>query len=94
MRLVEAIKFAHDAIKHHCLVQKELTIAVGKTEKRTYSHENHNEDLKKAIYAATYEQVYAIASSASAKDERAAKFKEVRDKYIETLGEIDDSPCF
>src|SRR5580698_2792106 len=92
--LVEAIKFAHEHIKIHCLIQKELTIAVGKTEKRVYSHENSNEELKKAIYAATYEQVYAIASSASAKDERSAKFKEVRDTYIETLGEIDDVTKF
>jgi polyribonucleotide nucleotidyltransferase len=92
--MVEALKFAHAAIKHHCLIQKELTIEVGKTEKRTYSHENHNEDLKKAIYAATYDQVYAIASSASGKDERSAKFKEVRDTYIKTLGEIDDVTKF
>jgi len=92
--LVEAIKFAHTAIKLQCLAQKELTEEVGKTVKRTYSHENSNEDLKKAIYAATYEQVYAIAGSASAKDERAAKFKEVRDTYIATLGEIDDVTKF
>jgi len=92
--MIEAIKFAHEAIKIQCLIQRELTVAVGKTEKRVYSHENHNEELKKAIYAATYEQVYAIASSASAKDERAAKFKEVRDTYIETLGEIDDVTKF
>ncbi|MDN3548333.1 polyribonucleotide nucleotidyltransferase [Mucilaginibacter aquaedulcis] len=92
--LVEAIKFAHTAIKLQCLVQKELAAEVGKTEKRVYSHENSNEDLKKAIYAATYDQVYAIASSASAKDERAAKFKEVRDTYIATLGEIDDVTKF
>ncbi len=88
--LVEAIKFAHTAIKLQCLAQKELAIETGKTEKRVYSHEHSNEDLKKAIYAATYDQVYAIASSASAKDERGAKFKEVRDTYIATLGEIDD----
>jgi polyribonucleotide nucleotidyltransferase len=92
--LVEAIKFAHEAIKIQCLAQKQLTAEVGKTQKRVYSHENHNEELKKAIYAATYEQVYAIASSASAKDERSAKFKEVRDTYIETLGEIDDITKF
>jgi polyribonucleotide nucleotidyltransferase len=92
--LVEAIKFAHTAIKHQCFIQKELAIAVGKTEKRVYSHENSNEELKKAIYAATYDQVYAIAAAASAKDERAAKFKEVRDTYIETLGEIDDVTKF
>jgi polyribonucleotide nucleotidyltransferase len=88
--LVEAIKFAHTAIKVQCLAQKELTAELNKTVKRVYNHEHSNEDLKKAIYAATYEQVYAIASSASAKDERSAKFKEVRDAYIATLGEIDD----
>jgi len=92
--LVEAIKFAHAAIKHQCFVQKELAAEVGKTVKRVYCHENSNEELKKAIYAATYEQVYAIAGSASAKDERAVKFKEVRDAYIETLGEIDDVTKF
>src|SRR5476649_2111739 len=88
--LVEAIKFAHTAIKVQCLAQKELTAELNKTVKRTYNHEHSNEDLKKAIYAATYEQVYAVASAASGKDERSAKFKEVRDTYIETLGEIDD----
>jgi len=88
--LVEAIKFAHTAIKVQCLIQKELTIELGKTEKRVYNHEHSNEDLKKAIYAATYDQVYAIAGAASGKDERGAKFKEVRDTYIATLGEIDD----
>ncbi len=88
--LVEAIKFAHTAIKIQCLIQKELTAEAGKTQKRVYSHEHSNEELKKAIYAATYEQVYAVASSASAKEERSAKFKEVRDAYISTLGEIDD----
>ncbi|MEO7215463.1 polyribonucleotide nucleotidyltransferase [Mucilaginibacter sp.] len=88
--LVEAIKFAHTAIKIQCLAQIELAEEVGKTVKRTYSHEHSNEDLKKAIYEATYQQVYDIASSASAKDERSVKFKEVRDAYIATLGEIDD----
>src|SRR3978361_2541152 len=80
--LVEAIKFAHTAIKHQCLIQKDNVSRSPRTENRVYSHENSNEDLKKAIYAATYEQVYAIASSASAKDERSVKFKEVRDAFI------------
>jgi polyribonucleotide nucleotidyltransferase len=88
--LVEAIKFAHTAIKVQCLAQKELTAELNKTVKRVYSHEHSNEDLKKAIYAATYDQVYAIAGAASAKDERSASFKAVRDAYIATLGEIDD----
>ncbi|MGF7080486.1 polyribonucleotide nucleotidyltransferase [Mucilaginibacter sp. UYCu711] len=92
--LVEAIKFAHAAIKVQCLAQKELTIEVGKTEKRVYSHEHSNDELEKAIYAATYDKVYAIAGEASGKDERGAKFKAVRDEYIATLGEIDDITKF
>jgi len=92
--MVEAIKFAHEHIKIQVLAQRQLAEEVGKTVKRTYSHENSNEDLKKAIYAATYEQVYAIAGSASGKDERSVKFKEVRDNYIATLGEIDDVTKF
>jgi polyribonucleotide nucleotidyltransferase len=88
--LVEAIKFAHEAIKVQCFIQRELTIEVGKTEKRVYSHEHSNDELEKAIYAATYDKVYAIAGEASGKDERGAKFKAVRDEYIATLGEIDD----
>jgi polyribonucleotide nucleotidyltransferase len=35
--VLEALKVAHDAIKVHCQVQKELAAEVGKTEKRTYS---------------------------------------------------------
>jgi polyribonucleotide nucleotidyltransferase len=92
--LVEAIKFAHEAIKVQCFIQKQLTIEVGKTEKRVYSHEHSNDELEKAIYAATYDKVYAIAGEASGKDERSAKFKAVRDEYIETLGEIDDVTKF
>src|SRR6202012_232868 len=82
--LVEAIKFAHEAIKIQCFVQKELTIEVGKTTKRTYSHEDNDEELKKAVYAATYDKVYAVAGQGGGKDERSVKFKEVRDEYIAT----------
>ena len=84
--MVEAIKFAHDAIKIQVQAQKELAAEVGKTVKRTYSHEHSNQELKKEVYEKTYDQVYAVAKSASAKDERSAKFKEIRDSYIGTLG--------
>ncbi|MBS1533202.1 MAG: polyribonucleotide nucleotidyltransferase [Bacteroidetes bacterium] len=86
--MVEALKFAHDAIKHHVKIQLELTDAVGKTEKRVYSHETHDEELKKQVYKDTYEKVYAIAGSASSKEERTAKFKEVQDEFIASLGEL------
>src|SRR3569833_1781782 len=58
--LVEAIKFAHEAIKVQCFKQKQLTAEVDKTEKRVYSHEHRKDELEKAINAATYDKVYAI----------------------------------
>ncbi|GAB2689613.1 polyribonucleotide nucleotidyltransferase [Mucilaginibacter koreensis] len=89
--MVEAIKFAHDAIKIQVQAQKELAAEVGKTVKRTYSHEHSNEELKKQVYEKTYNQVYAIAKAGSSKNERGEKFKEVRDSFIGTLGaDIDD----
>jgi hypothetical protein len=56
--MVEAIKFAHEAIKVQCTAQKELEELVGKTEKRTYDHENNDEELKKELYDLFYDKVY------------------------------------
>ena len=42
--LLEALKAAHEAIKVHCLVQKELAEAVGSTAKREYCHETNDEE--------------------------------------------------
>ena len=54
--MLEAIKFAHEEIKKHCKVQMELTEAVGKTEKRTYCHEENDEELRKAIQEFCYDR--------------------------------------
>ena len=55
--VVEALKIAHDVIKAQIAAQKELEAKVGKTEKRTYNHETHDEELRKAVHAATYDKV-------------------------------------
>lgn len=39
---------------------------VGKTEKRTYSHEENDEELKQDIHTKTYDKVYAVAASCNA----------------------------
>jgi polyribonucleotide nucleotidyltransferase len=44
--MLQALKVAHEAIKDQCKVQLELTEATGKTEKRSYSHEDHDEELQ------------------------------------------------
>jgi polyribonucleotide nucleotidyltransferase len=93
--MVEAIEFAHKAIVIQVQAQKELAEAVGKTVKRTYSHEDSNPELKEKVYAATYDKVYAVAKSQTGKAERGDKFGEILMDFIASLGEgIDDVTGF
>jgi polyribonucleotide nucleotidyltransferase len=93
--MVEAIEFAHKAIVIQVQAQKELAEAVGKTVKRTYSHEDSNPELKEKVYAATYDEVYAVAKSQTGKAERGDKFGEILMDFIASLGEgIDDVTGF
>ncbi|RYE04903.1 MAG: polyribonucleotide nucleotidyltransferase, partial [Sphingobacteriaceae bacterium] len=88
--MVEAIAFAHEAIKKQVAVQVELAEEVGKTDKRTYNHEHSNLELKEVVFAATYDKAYAVAASASGKDDRSANFKLIRDEFIASMGENPD----
>lgn len=86
--VLEALKFAHEAIKQQCLVQKELAEAVGKTEKRTYSHETNDPELKASLYEAYYPQVYQVAAQGNAnKHARSDGFKAIRQAYVDSLPE-------
>src|SRR5690606_20935883 len=89
--MIEAIEFAHRAIKIQVQVQKEMTVEAGKTEKRAYSHEHSNPELRERVFAETYEKVYAVAKSGVSKHERSDKFSEIQDAFIVSLGEgVDD----
>ena len=84
--LLDAMKVAHEAIKVHCQAQIELMEAVGKTKKREYCHEVNDEDLKKDIWAKTYDKVYAVASSCNTdKHSRIENFEAVKAEYIAAL---------
>lgn len=85
--MVEAIAFAHEAIKKQVAGQVELANLVGSGEKRDFNHEPSNPELKDAIYADTYEKVYEVAKSRSSKHERTEKFAEIGQSFFETLGE-------
>ncbi|CCH53523.1 polyribonucleotide nucleotidyltransferase [Fibrisoma limi BUZ 3] len=86
--VVEALKTAHDAIKQHCQAQKELETKVGKTEKRQYSHETHDEELRAAVRAYCYDKIYEVARQKNAsKKGRSESFRAVRDEYIATFPE-------
>ncbi|MCB0497643.1 MAG: polyribonucleotide nucleotidyltransferase [Cyclobacteriaceae bacterium] len=86
--MLEALKVAHDAIKVHCKAQKELTVEVGKTEKRVYSHEVNDEALAAKVKADLYDKVYKVYNSQiKNKALRAESLKSIRDEYIDALPE-------
>ena len=80
--LLEAMKVAHEAIKVHCKVQMELTEAVGKTVKRSYCHEVHDEELRAAVKEACYDKAYAVAASGNNnKHERHDAFQAIVEEF-------------
>lgn len=86
--MLEAIKFAHEAIKIQCKAQMELAEMVGKTTKREYSHESHNEDLRTRIKRELYEKAYAAAKLGNAnKAERKKAFGAPKTEFVESLGD-------
>lgn len=86
--MIEALRIAHDAIKIQCQALNELTVACGKTEKRTYSHETHNEELRAELWKNYFDKYLAVAKLANPKkEERKAGFKAIVDEYIASLNE-------
>lgn len=86
--MIEAIKLAHESIKDQCRVIGELAAEVPKSlVKRTYSHEENDPELQKAIYDATFQKYYDIAVHPSSKEERSEAFGKVKEAFIATLGE-------
>ncbi len=85
--MVEAIKFAHEAIKVQCAAQVKLAEAFGKKEVREYEGEAEDEALAKKIHDMAYDKVYAIAKAGSAKHERSAAFSELKDEILATFTE-------
>ena len=86
--MLEAIKFAHEEIKKHCRVQKELMHELGTdVNKREYPHDVQDEDLRKAVRTACYDKCYALAKSASPKKQREEGFKAIKEEFLATIPE-------
>ena len=86
--MLEAIKVAHEEIKKHCRALIELTEAVGKTVKRSYSHEENDEELRKLVWDKCYAPAYALATSQNPdKHQRMESFEAVLNGFIESLPE-------
>lgn len=80
--MIEAIKFAHEAIKTQIQAQERLRAAVGSPEYRSYEPEKEDEAVYKKVKAAAYDKYYAIAQEASAKSERGEKFAAVKEEVV------------
>ena len=87
--MLEAIKFAHEEIKKHCRVQKELIRELGNDVKRDYPHDEQDEDLRKAVHEFCYDKCYALAKSAKPKHEREDGFAQIKEEFLATLSEED-----
>ena len=86
--MLEAIKFAHEEIKKHCRVQKELMHELGTdVNKRDYPHDVEDEQLKKEVEDFCYEKCYALAKSAKPKHEREDGFEAIKEEFIATIPE-------
>ena len=77
--MLEAIKVAHEEIKKHCRVQKELMHELGTDgPKREYPHDVEDEELKVAVRKSCYDRCYELAKAAKPKQEREAGFKAIK----------------
>ena len=86
--MLEAIKFAHEEIKRHCRVQKELMHELGTdANKRDYPHDVEDEELKKAVESFCYDKCYALAKSFKSKHEREDGFTAIKEEFLATIPE-------
>ncbi|MDH4297373.1 MAG: polyribonucleotide nucleotidyltransferase [Cyclobacteriaceae bacterium] len=86
--MLEALKVAHEAIKDQCLLQIELSAAVGKTAKRTYDHEVKDENLREELWKLMYDNAYNVARQLiTNKKDRSDAFAKILDDYLAALPE-------
>ncbi len=86
--MVEALQFAHEEIKRHCLAQIELTKLVGKEQKREYSHEKSDPALFTKMRDELYGKLFeAVSRQISNKSERSAIVKEIKEEFVANLPE-------
>ncbi|CAM3454935.1 Polyribonucleotide nucleotidyltransferase [Flavobacterium longum] len=85
--MVEAIKFAHEAIKVQIAAQKRLQAAFGKKEIREYDQDRNDDDIKAKVFELTYSRYYDVAKEASAKHERSEKFAAIKEEVMASFTE-------
>ncbi len=88
--MLEAIKVAHEEIKKHCQVQLDLAKELG-IEKRTYCHEEKDDELKEKVYKETYDKAYAVAMKQNpSKHGRSDDFGKIKEEFLAQFSEEDE----
>lgn len=80
--MVEAIRFAHEAIKVQCRAQVKLAEAVGKKATREYEAAITDETIQAKVKSIAYDKVYTIAKAGSTKHERSEAFSAVKEEVL------------
>src|SRR4030043_2237906 len=83
--MLEAIRYAHDAIKKQCAVQLELMKETGTEVKREYSHEHNDEDLRKLVVEKSYDRIFKIAEAGLPKQERHTGVDQLKEEIVREL---------
>lgn len=88
--MLEAIKFAHEAIKMQCVAQQEIADELKLTQ-REYEHEEQDEELRNLINNELYDKIYEAAKTHQGKHERTNALDEIKEEFtnkqIEEKGE-------
>lgn len=83
--MLEAIKFAHEAIIKQCIAQEELAQELGVV-KREYSHEENDDMLRERMEKELYEKAFEVAKSRIAdKQKRSEAFAAIKEEFIDRL---------
>ncbi|MGD9494305.1 MAG: polyribonucleotide nucleotidyltransferase [Bacteroidales bacterium] len=87
--MMEALKFAHEAIKKQIAAQIELAAKVEKANpKREYCHEVNDEELRKAVYDFCYPKAYEVAKRCTPnKHQRQDDFDAIGEEFLATIPE-------
>ncbi len=85
--MMDAMRFAHEAIKKQCTLMRELKAEVGLAD-REYDHEDADLDLYEAIKTFAFDKYVDIAAQGiDDKYKRAELFGAIKNEFIENMGE-------
>jgi polyribonucleotide nucleotidyltransferase len=86
--MVEALKYAKDAIKQQCKAQLDLREMTGNKPKREYSHEENDEALRESIRKFAFEKIADIARKGNpVKAERHDAIGKIKEEFLAALSE-------